>query len=38
MVAQDKTKKLPKNSETLLDAGKGDQNVYRNEFRSTRQG
>ena len=37
-VAQDETKKLPKNSEAQHDAGKGDQNVHRNEFRSTRQG
>ena len=34
-VAQDETIKLPKNSETQQDVGKGDQNVHRNEF-STR--
>ena len=37
-VAQYETKKLPENSEAQHDAGKGDQNVHRNEFRSTRQG
>jgi len=37
-VAQDETEKLPENSEAQQDAGKGDQNVQRNEFRNICQG
>jgi hypothetical protein len=31
-VAEDETRKLPKNSETQQDAGKGDKNVHRKEY------